>query len=52
MQKILRKARYGTKVCHIPGHHAEWLRDYSEQQMGGVTLLDEAIHETADIQAL
>ena len=48
IQKILRKARKGTKVFYIPGNHDEWLRDYTELQMGGVMLLPEAIHETAD----
>jgi UDP-2,3-diacylglucosamine pyrophosphatase LpxH len=45
---MLRKARKGTKVFYIPGNHDEWLRDYTELQMGGVMLLPEAIHETAD----
>src|SRR5579864_129242 len=48
VQKLLRKARKGTQVFYIPGNHDEWLRDYVELQMGGVMLVDEAIHETAD----
>jgi UDP-2,3-diacylglucosamine pyrophosphatase LpxH len=48
IQKILRKARHGTKVIYIPGNHDEMLRGYTELQMGGVLLLEEAIHETAD----
>jgi UDP-2,3-diacylglucosamine pyrophosphatase LpxH len=48
IQKILRKARHGTNVIYIPGNHDEWLRDYTELQMGGVILQEEAIHETAD----
>ena len=48
VQKILRKARKGTKVFYIPGNHDEWLRDYTQLQMGGVLLLPEAIHQTAD----
>ncbi len=48
VQKILRKARKGTKVLYIPGNHDEAARDYIGIQFGGVTVVDEAIHETAD----
>src|ERR1700732_3962452 len=48
IQKLLRKARKGTKVFYIPGNHDEWLRDYVDLQLGGVWLLDETIHPTAD----
>lgn len=48
VQKILRKARKGTRVAYIPGNHDEWLRDYTGLEFGGIALLDEAIHVTAD----
>lgn len=48
IQKILRKARKGTKIVYVPGNHDEWLRDYTQIQMGGVLLLDEVVHVTAD----
>lgn len=48
VQKLLRKARKGTRVVYIPGNHDEALRDYVDMQFGGVTVLPEAIHETAD----
>ena len=48
IQKILRRARKGTKVVYVPGNHDEWLREYCELQVGGVQLMKEAIHETAD----
>ncbi len=48
IQKVLRKARKGTRVTYIPGNHDEWLRDYTELQLGGVWLRDEVVHETAD----
>ncbi len=48
IQKVLRKARKGTKVIYIPGNHDEWLRDYTDMHFGGVLLLSEAIHTTAD----
>lgn len=48
IQKVLRKARKGTKVFYIPGNHDEFLRHYASLNMGGVTLLPQAIHKTAD----
>ena len=48
VQKLLRKARKGTRVIYIPGNHDEWLRDYTELNLGGITLQDEVVHVTAD----
>ncbi len=48
VQKLLRKARKGTRVVYIPGNHDEPLRDYTDMQFGGVTVLAEAEHRTAD----
>jgi UDP-2,3-diacylglucosamine pyrophosphatase LpxH len=48
VQKLLRKARKGTKVIYIPGNHDEPLRGYTDMQFGGVTVIEEAIHVTAD----
>jgi UDP-2,3-diacylglucosamine pyrophosphatase LpxH len=48
VQKILRKARKGTRVIYVPGNHDEPLRDYTELQFGGITVLNEAIHVMAD----
>jgi UDP-2,3-diacylglucosamine pyrophosphatase LpxH len=48
VQKVLRKARKGTKVIYVPGNHDEPLRDYTDMQFGGVMVVNEAIHETAD----
>jgi UDP-2,3-diacylglucosamine pyrophosphatase LpxH len=48
VQKLLRKARKGTHVVYVPGNHDEPLRDYTEMQFGGVTILEETIHVTAD----
>ncbi|MEM7654142.1 MAG: metallophosphoesterase [Pseudomonadota bacterium] len=48
IQKLLRKARKGTEVIYVPGNHDEALRDYVDMQFGGVTVLREAMHETAD----
>lgn len=48
IQKLLRKARKGTKVIYIPGNHDEWLRDYTDLHVGGVLVSAEAVHVTAD----
>lgn len=48
VQKILRKARKGTKVVFIPGNHDAFARDYAEHHFGGVEVAQQAIHETAD----
>jgi UDP-2,3-diacylglucosamine pyrophosphatase LpxH len=48
VQKVLRKARKGTRVIYVPGNHDEPLRDYTDMQFGGITVLAEAIHEMAD----
>jgi len=48
VQKVLRKARKGTRVMYVPGNHDEFLRDFVELQFGGIELRDSAIHTTAD----
>jgi UDP-2,3-diacylglucosamine pyrophosphatase LpxH len=48
VQKLLRKARKGTKVIYVPGNHDEMLRDYVDIHLGGVLVIEEAVHETAD----
>jgi UDP-2,3-diacylglucosamine pyrophosphatase LpxH len=48
IQKLLRKARKGTKVVFIPGNHDEFARRYVEHNFGGVDVAEEWVHETAD----
>lgn len=48
VQKVLRKARKGTKVFFIPGNHDEFARGYVEHDFGQVKLVKEAVHVTAD----
>ncbi len=48
IQKVLRKARKGTRVIYIPGNHDEAARDYVGLQFGGVAVAMEAIHTMAD----
>jgi UDP-2,3-diacylglucosamine pyrophosphatase LpxH len=45
---VLRKVRKGTRVVYVPGNHDEWLRDYTRLKFGGVEVVSEAIHVTAD----
>ena len=48
VQKLLRKARKGTRVIFVPGNHDEFARKYVGHNFGGVDVVDEYIHETAD----
>jgi UDP-2,3-diacylglucosamine pyrophosphatase LpxH len=48
VQKLLRKARKGTQVTYVPGNHDEALRDYLDMQFGGVHVVGETMHTTAD----
>lgn len=48
IQKVLRKARKGTKVVYVPGNHDEMLRDYLDLHFGGIYVTGEAMHTTVD----
>lgn len=48
VQKLLRKARKGTRVVFIPGNHDEFARKYLTHNFGGVDVMEEAMHVTAD----
>jgi UDP-2,3-diacylglucosamine pyrophosphatase LpxH len=48
VQKLLRKARKGTRVIFIPGNHDEFARRYLEHEFGGIEVASEWMHETAD----
>jgi UDP-2,3-diacylglucosamine pyrophosphatase LpxH len=48
VQKLLRKARKGTRVVFIPGNHDEFARRYAGLHFGGVLVAEEWIHQTAD----
>jgi UDP-2,3-diacylglucosamine pyrophosphatase LpxH len=48
VQKILRQARKGVRVIYIPGNHDEFLRDYCGTHFGGIDVMEQAIHVTAD----
>jgi UDP-2,3-diacylglucosamine pyrophosphatase LpxH len=48
VQKVLRKARKGTRVTYIAGNHDEALRHFPGVAFGGIEIRDEAVHVTAD----
>ena len=48
VQKLLRKARKGTRVIFVPGNHDEFARKYLGHNFGGVDVVEEYIHELAD----
>lgn len=45
---ILKMAKHGTRVVYVPGNHDEHFRDYTGLEFGGIELLDEDVHVTAD----
>jgi len=47
IQKILRKARKGTKVFYIPGNHDEGSRSFIGLTFGDIKIRNQAFHLTA-----
>jgi len=48
VQKIMKLDRKGTRVVFIPGNHDEMFRPYVGMKFGGVEILSEVMHVTAD----
>ncbi|RQO57360.1 UDP-2,3-diacylglucosamine hydrolase [Paucibacter sp. KBW04] len=48
VQKLLRKARKGCRVFFVPGNHDEFARKYLNHNFGGIEVVKEWVHETAD----
>lgn len=48
VQKLLRKARKGTRIVYVAGNHDEFLRSFLGVHFGGVIVADKEIHEGAD----
>ena len=48
VRRVLKLANKGTRVVYIPGNHDEALRDFTGLAFGGVEIMQEAIHVTAD----
>lgn len=48
IQKILRKARHGTKVIYVPGNHDDNVRAYDNYVFGDVVVKNSDVHTTVD----
>lgn len=48
IQKLLRKARKGTKLVYIPGNHDENFRNFLNLRFGRVAVLEETVHLCAN----
>ena len=48
LRRVLKKAHRGTRVVFVCGNHDEMLRPYAGLSFGGVELVLETIHTTAD----
>jgi UDP-2,3-diacylglucosamine pyrophosphatase LpxH len=48
VQKLLRRARKGCRIVYVPGNHDEFAREFIGNQFGGIEVIDEAVHTTAD----
>ena len=48
VQKILRRARHGSRIVFVPGNHDEVLRDYLGIAFGDIEVLGDYVHELAD----
>lgn len=47
VQKLLRKARKGTRLVYIPGNHDEFVADFTGE-FGNVEIVPQIVHVTAD----
>lgn len=50
VQKLLRKARKGSRIIYIPGNHDEFMRDFPGVHFGGIEVAQRHMHEGADGQ--
>ena len=48
IQKLLRKARKGTKLVYIPGNHDENFRNFINLRFGRVAVLEHTVHLSAN----
>ena len=48
VSEILRKVDNGTRVIFVPGNHDEFAREYAGRLFGGIEIINETVHETAD----
>lgn len=48
----LKMAKHGTRVIYVPGNHDELFRDYAGLNFGGIEVVRQCIHITADGRSL
>lgn len=48
VQKVLKRARHGSRVIFVPGNHDEALREYVGTSFGDIDLVQETVHTAAD----
>ena len=48
LRALLERARGGTRVVYVPGHHDRPFREFHGWVLGQVEILREVVHETAD----
>ena len=48
VQKLLRKARKGCRVVYVTGNHDEFARQFLDHSIGGIEVIEEAVHITKD----
>jgi UDP-2,3-diacylglucosamine pyrophosphatase LpxH len=52
VQKLLRRARKGCRVVFVPGNHDEFARQFAGHSFGGIEVLQETVHVTAQGKSL
>nr|WP_265587902.1 UDP-2,3-diacylglucosamine diphosphatase [Sphingomicrobium arenosum] len=48
VRTVLKLAQKGTRVVFVPGNHDELFRDYVGLSLGGIEIVGEEVHHTAD----
>ena len=48
VQKLLRRGRKGCRIVYVPGNHDEFARGFIGHQFGGIEVVEDAMHTTAD----
>ncbi len=48
VQKLLHKGRKGTRLIYVPGNHDEFLRGSLGRSFGGLEMVQDIVHVTAD----
>ncbi|MBP7530597.1 MAG: UDP-2,3-diacylglucosamine diphosphatase [Ottowia sp.] len=48
VQKLLRRARKGCHVVYVPGNHDEFARHFLNHNFGGIDVVEETVHVTAE----